>query len=236
MTRSDSAGGRIRRPRNSLTVESILDAAEEVAASGLEALTIRAVASELTASPMALYRYVATKEELVDALLNRVLGRFERPPETDDWARDLRSFAHAHYDLLARHAWAIAPLISSPDPGPNSLPIGEAALRVLSRGGITGDSAVASFSAIVALNYGWASFAVARRDNELPRAPLDPSASASLRTDFPLTAEVAEALSRYGSPEHYERALDHVIAGIAASSQPGTGRSITSGARAAAQP
>jgi AcrR family transcriptional regulator len=215
MTRSDSLKGRIRRPRNSLTVESIVDAAEDVAAAGFEALTIRAVATELDASPMALYRYVATKEELVDALLNRVLGRFKQPAETNDWVHDLRAFAQAHYALLVGHAWAIAPLISHPDPGPNALPIGEAALHVLRRGGITGDSAVASFSAIVALNYGWASFVVARND-ELPPEQQDAAELESLRSDFPLTAQVAEAFSRYGSPEHYERALDHVVTGIAA--------------------
>jgi AcrR family transcriptional regulator len=233
MTQSDSSSSRVRRPRNSLTVDSIVDAAENVAASGLEGLTIRAVATELDASPMALYRYVATKEELVDALLNRVLGRFERPAETDDWVHDLVTFARAHYDLLVRHAWAIAPLISHPDPGPNALPIGEAALRVLRRGGITGDSAVASFSAVVALNYGWASFAVARND-ALPPEPRNAAELESIRTDFPLTAEVVEAFSRYGSPEHYERALDHVVTGIAAAS--GTARSGASEAGATAQP
>jgi len=216
MPPSDSPGTRARRPRNSLTVEAILDAAEDVAASGLEALTIRAVASELTASPMALYRYVATKEDLVDALLDRVLGRFEPPTETGDWVHDLRVFARAHYSLLARHTWAIAPLISHPDPGPNSLPIGEAAFRVLRRAGITGDSAVATFSAIVALNYGWASFVAARNDDRPARVSHDSSASASLATHFPLTAEVAGALSRYGSDEHYDRALDHLLTGVAA--------------------
>jgi AcrR family transcriptional regulator len=232
MAHSDLSNRRVRRPRNSLTVESIVDAAEDVAASGLEALTIRAVATELDASPMALYRYVATKEELVDALLDRVLGRFEQPTETDDWVHDLRAFARAHYDLLVGHVWAIAPLISHPDPGPNALPIGEAALRVLHRGGITGDDAVASFSAIVALNYGWASFAVARND-ELAGEPRDAPNLESLRADFPLTAEVTEAFSRYGSPKHYERALDHVVTGIATTS--GAARTGTSKAGATAR-
>src|SRR5215218_294925 len=106
-----------RRPRNSLTVESIIDAAESVAIEGFDGLTIRAVASELGASPMALYRYFATKDELVDALLDRVLGRFEEPAATDDWFADLHTFARNHYAMLASQPWAITPLVSHPNPG-----------------------------------------------------------------------------------------------------------------------
>ncbi|QCP00817.1 hypothetical protein FCN77_20050 [Arthrobacter sp. 24S4-2] len=68
--------------------------------------------------------------------------------------------------MLRDHPWAITPLIGHPYPGPNALPIGEAALRILRRAGITGDPAVAAFSGIVALNYGWATF-VLRSDEPL---------------------------------------------------------------------
>jgi AcrR family transcriptional regulator len=74
MPSKTSAEPRSRRARNSLTVDAILDAAEHVAAAGFEALTVRAVAVALEAAPMSLYRYFATKDELVDALLNIVLG------------------------------------------------------------------------------------------------------------------------------------------------------------------
>ena len=108
--------GRTRRPRGSLTPDAILDAAEEVAAQGFDALTMRAVAARLGAVPMALYNHFATKDRLVDALLDRVLGRFEPEPATEDWAEDLRRFARAHRRLLARHPWAVAPLFTQPTP------------------------------------------------------------------------------------------------------------------------
>ncbi|CAN7468704.1 helix-turn-helix domain containing protein [Arthrobacter sp. LjRoot78] len=53
-----------------------------MADAGFESLTVRAVAVALEVAPMSLYRYFATKDELVDALLNQVLGRFTAPPET----------------------------------------------------------------------------------------------------------------------------------------------------------
>jgi AcrR family transcriptional regulator len=209
---------RSRRPRNSLTVEEILDVAERVAAGGIETLTIRAVATELESSPMALYRYFSTKEELVDALLNRVLGRMEPPSESASWIQDLGVFARNHRDMLSRHQWAVTALIAHPVPGPNALPIGEWALRILDRGGITGDAAVATFSGIIGLNYGWASFVVARTagaGESLAQDLVDPGVAQA----FPFTASVARPMSRYGSAEHYELMLGQLLAGISSGAQ-----------------
>ncbi len=215
-----------RRPRNSLTADAILDAAEQVAAHGLDELTIRAVAAELSASPMALYRYFATKDELVDALLDRVLGRFDPGPETDDWLADLAAFTRAHGRLLAQHPWAVTVLFSHPTPGLNAVAIGESALSILHRGGIGGADAVATFSALIALNYGWSAFAVAR-DPAQPvaeRAPdIAPLLGALPADAFPFTAAVVVPMADYGSPEQYERALGLLIAGIGGS-QPGPPR------------
>jgi AcrR family transcriptional regulator len=203
-----------RKARNSLTVEVILDAAEEVAAGGFEAVTIRAVATALEASPMALYRYFSTKDELVDALLNRVLGRFAAPAESSNWLEDLGAFARAHESLLIEHPWAIAPLIARPFPGANALPIGEVALRILERGGIVGDDAVATFSGLLALNYGRASFAVSRGDEGGVAAAERIAQLPSMAADYPATARSAQALGRYGSDEHYEHVLGQLLAGI----------------------
>src|SRR4051794_10586088 len=145
---------RTRRPRGSLTPEVILDAAEAVAAQGFDALSMRAVADRLGAAPMALYNHFATKEQLVDALLDRVLSRFDPEPTTDDWTEDLRRFARAHRRLLVTHPWAVAPLFTQPNPGMSSVRIGEVALRILRRGGFSNTRAVAAFSGIIALNYG----------------------------------------------------------------------------------
>lgn len=211
------AASRGRRPRNSLTTDAILDAAERVAAGGLDGLTIRAVAAELGASPMALYRYFATKDELVDALLDRVLGRFKPGPETDDWLADLGAFTRAHARLLADHPWAVAVLFSHPSPGINAVGIGETALRILDRGGVAGVDAVATFSALLALNYGWSAFTVAR-DPSQPVAETAPDLGpmlAALPADlFPFTAAVAGPMADYGSPEQYEIALRLLIGGI----------------------
>jgi AcrR family transcriptional regulator len=208
--------GRDRRPRGSLTPELILDAAEALAAEqGFAALSMRAAAARLGAVPMALYNHFATKKQLIDALLDRVLGRLDPPPATGDPQDDLRAFARAHRKLLSGHPWAVAPLFSSPSPGLNAVRIGEHALAILERAGFDDAGAVAAFSGVIALNYGWASFTTARDlDPDAPAHDVTATLQALPAAEFPLTASVAGALGAYGSDAHYELVLGALITGL----------------------
>jgi AcrR family transcriptional regulator len=212
-----TATGRTRRPRGSLTPDVILDAAESVAAQGIDALTMRAVAARLGAAPMALYNHFATKDQLVDALLDRVLGRFEAEPATDDWTEDLRRFARTHRRLLVRHPWAVAPLFTQPNPGLSAVRIGEHALGILRRGGLSAGRAVAAFSGIIALNYGWSSFTTARElDPQGPSHDVVAMLAQLPPSQFPLTVDVAGEMGGYGSDDHYDLVLDHLLRGLRA--------------------
>lgn len=207
---------RARRQRSSLTADEILDAAERVAGSD-SPLTIRAVATELAASPMALYRYFPMKDDLIDAMLDRVFGRLAAPAPSGDWATDLKAFARAHRRMLEAHPWAIIPIFTHPNPGANSIRTGEVALGILAGGGIVGDDAVAGFSGILAINYGWSAFSIARpavatKDtadalaDSLSRLPAD---------EFPHTVSVAGTLGGYDTEQRYEAVLDRFVAGLA---------------------
>jgi AcrR family transcriptional regulator len=198
---------RPRRKRGSLSPDVILDAAEAVAEQGFEALSMRAVAARLGAVPMALYNHFATKEQLVAALLDRVLSRFEPPAPTGDWLEDMRAFCRAHRALLARHAWAVAPIFSNPSPGISAVRIGELAMAILKRGGLTDAQAVAAFSGVIAINYGWASFSVERDTN------VEAALSALPAELFPLTVATAAEWGNYGADEHYEFVLDAFLKG-----------------------
>jgi AcrR family transcriptional regulator len=212
-----SSKPRSRRARGSLTPDVILDAAEAVAAQGFHALSMRAVAARVGAVPMALYNHFATKEQLVDALLDRVLSRFEADAATDDWVEDLRRFARAHRRLLVSHPWAVAPLFTQPNPGMSSVRIGELALGILRRGGLSDARAVAAFSGVIALNYGWSSFTTARDlDVAGPSHDVGAMLAQLSRTEYPLTVEVAGEMGAYGSDDHYELVLDQLLDGLRA--------------------
>jgi AcrR family transcriptional regulator len=200
---------RPRRKRGSLSPEVILDAAEAVAEHGFDALSMRAVAARLGSVPMALYNHFATKEQLVAALLDRVLGRFEPPQPTDDWLEDLRAFARAHRELLARHAWAVAPIFTNPSPGLSAVRIGELAMAILKRGGLSDREAVAAFSGVIAINYGWASFTVDRDVN------VEAMLSALPAEVFPITVATAAEWGAYGADEHYDFVLEAFLKGLA---------------------
>ena len=211
-----SAPRRPRRSRSSVTADEILIAAEHVARDGYDALTMRAVATQMGASPMALYRYFATKDVLIDAMLDRVLGKIRLAPPTDDWLADLTAFAMAHRAVLAEHPWAIVPLFTHSNPGINAAIIGETAFAILQRGGVTGAEAVATFCGILALNYGWFAFSAARnatREAVDPEAVLAQQLSVLPADRFPLTLSVAKELSHYGSDAHYSLALRQFITG-----------------------
>jgi AcrR family transcriptional regulator len=215
MKSSSRPPARTRRPRGSLTRDLILNAAEEVAQQGFDALTLRAVAARLEAAPMALYRYFATKEELINALLDRVLGRFAPDPPSDDWIEDLRSFARAHRQLLDAHPWALVGLFSHPNPGLNATRIGEVALDILSRALFANDSVMATFSGLLALNYGWSAFASARDAEPANAAAQVRAALAALpRSDYPRTAAVADEMATYGNERDYDLVLEQLLAGI----------------------
>lgn len=209
-----SSTPRTRRARGSLTPDAILEAAERAAAGGIDAMTVRTIAAELDAAPMSLYRYFATMDELVDALLDRVLGRFVPPARTDDWVADLGAFAQAHRAVLDAHPWAVPALFTHPNPGINATRIGEVALGIVRRGGVTGSSAVVLFSAVLALNYGWCAFSTAR--SRVPQEALAAGLAAIPAAVYPHTAAVAADLAAYGSDEHYDEALATLLRGVAA--------------------
>jgi AcrR family transcriptional regulator len=78
--------------RAPLSRETVADRALALAdAEGIEAVTIRRLATELGVTPMALYWHFRTKEDLLAGLADRVLDAVEIPGRIGDWAADIRA-------------------------------------------------------------------------------------------------------------------------------------------------
>jgi AcrR family transcriptional regulator len=111
-----------RGPRPAHSRADIAAAATRLAdAEGLEAVSLRRVAAELGAAATALYRYVDTKDELLELMADHAMGESEPPAPAGDRRADLRAVAEAHRALVLRHPWLAGLPVSRPVLGPNGL-------------------------------------------------------------------------------------------------------------------
>ncbi|MDO9497657.1 MAG: TetR/AcrR family transcriptional regulator [Nocardioides sp.] len=147
-----------RAPRNTLSRARVIAAAMELAdADGVAALTIRALAARLEVRPMSLYHYVATKEELLDALVEQVYAEMERPdPTAGDWRAELVRRGESVRALLLRHPWALWLLETRTAPErPAALGHAEAVLATLLAGGCPPEVAVRAHVLLDSYVYGF---------------------------------------------------------------------------------
>lgn len=109
-------------PKPALTLERIVAAAVELAdAGGLPALSMSRLAEKLGFTTMSLYRYVASKEELLLLALDAAIGP---PPDIDPaggWRPRAERWARALLDFYRRHPWTLDVPISGLPAGPNQL-------------------------------------------------------------------------------------------------------------------
>jgi len=94
-------------PRAPLNLERVIAAAVELAdREGVEGLSMRRLAAELGVVPMALYKHVANKDELLDGMIDVVVAEID-PPRTDtDWKTAVRERILSARRMLLRHPWA----------------------------------------------------------------------------------------------------------------------------------
>jgi AcrR family transcriptional regulator len=144
-----------------LTSGAILDAADAVAGrDGFEKLTIRSVAAEVGSSPMALYRHFPSKEALIDSMLDRLLGSLELPRSGGPWRELVTEAARSHRDLLLQHPAAVPQLAENGGSGPGGQRFGEFITTTLIAAGCSERESVGGFMGLLAINYGWALFAI----------------------------------------------------------------------------
>ncbi|MFI0354596.1 TetR/AcrR family transcriptional regulator [Actinomadura sp. 9N407] len=109
-------------PRPGLSLERIVHAAVQLASDqGLAAVSMVQVAKRLGVSTMALYRYVAAKDELLDLMVDTGIG----PPPADrpdpGWREGLSSWAWDYLAVLRRNRWILQVPIAGPPITPNQI-------------------------------------------------------------------------------------------------------------------
>lgn len=207
---------RDRRKRNSITREEIVTAGFELFESGDSELSLRRLAARIGAAPMSLYAHFGSKEELLDAIADRVLGELNATdPATvaSNWLDAATERALRHLDVLQRHPWAVPLLLSRPYPGEEAASAGETYLRLLA-GGIPEPELAAAFTALLAQLYGAAAFLTMPATTPHAQSRGEVTDRIRRETSFEQTAAVSESLAAYGSPAHLRRAVRALLAGF----------------------
>lgn len=113
--------GRDRR-RPVLSRDEIVAAAIDIAdRDGAQAISMRKIAQVLQAGAMSLYWHVASKEHLLELMLDALIAEVDVPEPTGDWRGDLRAQASSMRAVLLRHRWVLDFFGARPPLGPNTL-------------------------------------------------------------------------------------------------------------------
>jgi AcrR family transcriptional regulator len=212
-----AASGRASRvPRNTLSRQRVVEAALALLdAEGLDAVTMPSLAKYLGVGTMSLYRHVADKDDLINAVAEQVLSGVAVPDgDPDDWEgrvvgylRALREAAIAHPSLsriLAERGLTVGPVFEQL----------EAVHAVLRAAGFSDLAAVRTFYTLLTYVFGFVAW-------ELPRVHQQPAAAYTAawndtldRLDpaaYPNLLALRQQLTTSASPEQFEYGLEHLI-------------------------
>ncbi len=179
---------------------------------GMGALTMRAVGTALGYEAMSLYKHVANKQELLDLVVDRVVGELETPDGSAPWAERLRHIAGEWRRLALAHPHVFQLLATGPPPSPSSLlPFLDANLGALREA--TGDDelAVSYFWTFLSYTTG----ALIAECAAIANAPSPPEAPATVDPDvFPHLAALRTELAAADFADGYERSIEILIASV----------------------
>lgn len=128
------------RSREPLTRERVLRAAVALAdESGVESLSMRKLAQGLGVVPMALYKHVANKDEMLDGMVDVVMGEIDPPVGGTDWKTSIRERILSARRALLRHPWASRVMESRTNPTPAVLEYIDQMIGLFRAGGLSID-------------------------------------------------------------------------------------------------
>ena len=206
------------KTRQSLSREAVARTALRIAdEEGVEALSMRRLGSELQVSPMALYRYVRDKDDLVDAAVE-VAAAEQRVVIGDGatWRETIETIMRGIRARLQEHPSGIRMRLARPMLTPAALELTETALSAMLDAGFTREEAASAWRTLFTYTFGNATFNAP--DDVGAARRLTRGALATLPEDaYPaLTSSIAEAAATVGGEEPFEAGLELILDGLEA--------------------
>ncbi|MET9284560.1 TetR/AcrR family transcriptional regulator [Nocardia beijingensis] len=205
-----------------LSRERIVRAAIRLAdADGLEAVSLRKVAAALDVGPMRLYGYIATKDELLDLMVDAVYAEIR--PTGNSRREVLRSVAETTRQAVHQHEWLADLLGGRPQLGPNALARGEAVIAALD--GVDVDIVMPVVTAVDAYVIGAVRREIAERraeratgmDERQWQAAYGPYLERAFATGrYPALATVIRDAAHLDADQTFQTGLDFLLDGIEA--------------------
>lgn len=180
-------------------------------ASGLESLSMRRLGDHLGTPATTLYSYVGNKDELLDLVLDAVIGTISLPPASDVWQDDVRAAADGFRHVLRAHPWAAALFSSRPAIGPKAVVGTEFLLTALTRAGFEGAELDHAFWVVV--NY-VAGFAAKEVTWPMRAEAINDMREYVQGKPYPVLADHLREMSEGRPDDRYSFGLACVVAGL----------------------
>jgi AcrR family transcriptional regulator len=123
---------------------------------GIDGLSMRRLGRELGVEAMSLYNHVANKDDILDGIVDLVLGEIYVPSPGEDWVQGMRKRALSARTVFARHPWTIGLLEARSDnSSPRRLTYYDSVLGTLREAGFGPQMAMRGFSIVDSFIYGF---------------------------------------------------------------------------------
>lgn len=183
---------------------------------GLEALSMRRLASELGVGAMTLYSYYRSRDELLEAIVDAAVADIRPLRRDGTWQEQLTELMRYARQGIDRHPALTKLRAAQPVLRPEALRFAEAALAILRGAGLSKRDAAMSFRLLFTYVFGYATFSPqagarqAKRDAMVAIRALAPEAYPQLTT---VAKDTAEAMA---GDEAFEFGLARIIEGLEA--------------------
>ena len=197
MSRPES---RLSRPKIAAVALALADK------EGFEAVSMRRVAQELGVGTMSLYYYVKTKDDLIAAMDDALMGEAILPALAKDWRRAMMEIAERTHAMFLRHPWALVSMQSA-SPGVNAMRHMEQCLEALAETSMTSEQKITLLATVDDFVFGHALRAAAADaaiDIEFAKSQLATGA-------FPRLSEVFAEGRIDARKDRFERALQALL-------------------------
>jgi AcrR family transcriptional regulator len=192
-------------PKRAVSLEQIVEAGVRVALrDGVDAVSMSRVAGEVGLSAMALYRYVASKNELLALMIDQAMGVMPEVPVEDGWRAGMERWSNLELAKYREHGWALRVPIMGPPVTPNQLSWMEQGLRCLRDTGLEPHEKLSVILMVTNYTRGWATVS----------SDIEAAQAAGDVTTLTVMANYGDIINKVADPDRFAELRQVVAAGV----------------------